>query len=179
MAEKQKPNVGNIKIENVSHKSNPSTGKTKLQQAKKKPIKAQYLEIEYDDLELNERVGRGAYGSVYRGKWKSRDKEVAIKKLLTLEKEAEVLSSCSHRNIIQFYGVVCTSSNFCIITEYAEYGSLHSFLGQHDLYEEFGLTLLLHWAHEIALGMNYLHAEAPLKIIHRDLKSNNGKLPSQ
>ena len=58
--------------------------------------------------------------------------------------------------------------------EYAEYGSLHKFIDSHDLYEEFGLSLLLKWAHEIALGMNYLHSEAPIKIIHRDLKSNNG-----
>ena len=43
------------------------------------------------------------------------------------------------------------------------------------MYDEFGLSLLLKWAHEIALGMNYLHSEAPIKIIHRDLKSNNGK----
>lgn len=27
-------------------------------------------------------------------------------------------------------------------------------------------------------GMHYLHAEAPLKVIHRDLKSRNGELPA-
>jgi sterile alpha motif and leucine zipper-containing kinase AZK len=53
---------------------------------------------------------------------------------------------------------------------------LHKFIDSHDLYEEFGLALILKWAHEIALGMNYLHSEAPIKIIHRDLKSNNGIL---
>jgi len=26
------------------------------------------------------------------------------------------------------------------------------------------------------LGMNYLHNEAPIKVIHRDLKSKNGKI---
>ena len=67
------------------------------------------------------------------------------------------------------------ASNYSIITEYAEYGSLHNFIRDHDLYEEFGLGLILQWAHDIALGMNYLHYEAPVKIIHRDLKSNNGK----
>ena len=25
-------------------------------------------------------------------------------------------------------------------------------------------------------GMHYLHAEAPIKVIHRDLKSRNGKI---
>ena len=63
--------------------------------------------------------------------------------------------------------------SFCFHLEYAEYGSLQSFISNHDLYEEYGLGLLLNWAHDIALGMNYLHYEAPIKIIHRDLKSNN------
>lgn len=132
-----------------------------------------YLEIDNDDLEIFERCGRGAYGSVYRGLWKSRNKIVAIKKLLMIEDEAEILGSCSHRNIIQFYGIVSKASNYCIITEYANYGSLNAFINSHDLYEEYGLELILKWAHDIALGMNYLHSEAPLKIIHRDLKSNN------
>ncbi len=87
-----------------------------LNKPKKAPKNSQYLEIDYDDLELYDRIGRGAYGSVYHGLWKSRNKVVAIKKLLQLENEANVLSTCSHRNIIQFYGVVCTSSNYCIVT---------------------------------------------------------------
>ncbi|RMZ96981.1 mitogen-activated kinase kinase kinase MLT isoform X2, partial [Brachionus plicatilis] len=45
---------------------------------------------------------------------------------------AEILSTCSHRNIIQFYGIVSKDSNYCIITEYAEYGSLRDFIKQHD-----------------------------------------------
>lgn len=85
------------------------------------------------------------------------------------------MSSCSHRNIIQFYGIVSRESSFCIVTEYAEHGSLNEFIRQHDIYDEFGLGLILNWAHDIALGMNYLHSEAPMKIIHRDLKSNNGE----
>lgn len=60
-----------------------------------------------------------------------------------------------------------------MLLEYAEFGSLRDFIKQHDLYGEFGLDLILKWAHDIALGMNYLHSEAPIKILHRDLKSNN------
>ena len=53
---------------------------------------ADYIEINEDDLEFHERCGRGSYGSVYRGLWKSRNKIVAIKKLLQLDNnEAEVL----------------------------------------------------------------------------------------
>ena len=54
---------------------------------------ADYIEINEDDLTFFERCGRGSYGSVYRGLWKSRNKIVAIKKLLQLDNnEAEVRS---------------------------------------------------------------------------------------
>ena len=32
---------------------------------------------------------------------------------------------------------------------------------------------MLDWAKDIAMGVNYLHHEAPYKVIHRDLKSKN------
>jgi len=47
-----------------------------------------YVTIDFDDLEFFEKCGGGAFGSVYRARWKSQDKEVAVKKLLSLGKEA-------------------------------------------------------------------------------------------
>lgn len=51
-----------------------------------------YLEIDYDDLEIYERLDSGAFGSVYRAKWKSRSKIVAVKRLLNLENEVSIKS---------------------------------------------------------------------------------------
>jgi len=86
-----------------------------------------------------------------------------------------ILENFSKNSFIlsQFYGICSRETSYCIMTEYAEYGSLQAFIGSHDLYNEYGLELILKWAHDIALGMNYLHSEAPIKIIHRDLKSSN------
>lgn len=136
-------------------------------------ILPEFLHVDISDLEFYERCGNGAYGCVYRARWVSRDKEVAVKKLLQLGNEADVLSKLSHRNIIRFYAVVAKAPNFCLITEYANKGSLQSFIASHNLYSEFGLDLILGWAKDIALGMNYLHEETVMKIIHRDLKSTN------
>lgn len=36
-------------------------------------------------------------------------------------------------------------------------------------------SVLVDWAIQIARGMNYLHNGAPISLIHRDLKSSNGK----
>ena len=46
-----------------------------------------FAEVVYEDLEFFEKCGGGTYGSVYRARWKSQDKEVAVKRLLTLDKE--------------------------------------------------------------------------------------------
>lgn len=49
-----------------------------------------YVTIDFDDLEFFEKCGGGAFGSVYRARWKSQDREVAVKKLLSLGKEASL-----------------------------------------------------------------------------------------
>ena len=38
-------------------------------------------EISFSDLEIGEQLGEGASGDVYRGHWKSRDMDVAIKRV--------------------------------------------------------------------------------------------------
>jgi len=52
-----------------------------------------FVEVEFSDLEFYERLGEGSAGSVYRALWKSKQKKVAVKKLLILEKEVRVASA--------------------------------------------------------------------------------------
>ncbi|XP_061776902.1 mitogen-activated protein kinase kinase kinase 20-like [Nerophis ophidion] len=131
-----------------------------------------FVQIKHQDLLFYENCGGGSFGSVYRALWVSQDKEVAVKKLLKIDKEAEILSVLSHKNIIQFYGAVLESPNYGIVTEYASGGSLYEFLSSEQS-EEMDMEQIMTWAIQIAKGMHYLHAEAPIKVIHRDLKSRN------
>ncbi|CAK6954178.1 mitogen-activated protein kinase kinase kinase 20 isoform X1 [Scomber scombrus] len=133
---------------------------------------ASFVQIKFDDILFYENCGGGSFGSVYRARWISQDKEVAVKKLLKIENEAEILSVLSHRNIIQFYGAVVDAPNYGIVTEYASGGSLYDYLSS-DNSEEMDMGQIMTWAAEIARGMHYLHSEAPVKVIHRDLKSRN------
>ena len=49
-----------------------------------------FVEIDFTDLEFFESLGSGSAGSVYRAFWKSREKIVAVKKLLIIEKEVSL-----------------------------------------------------------------------------------------
>ncbi|KAM4561183.1 mitogen-activated protein kinase kinase kinase 20 [Fundulus diaphanus] len=134
--------------------------------------RASFVHIRFDDILFYENCGGGSFGSVYRARWISQDKEVAVKKLLKIENEAEILSVLSHRNIIQFYGAVVEAPNYGIVTEFASGGSLYDYLSS-DESEKMDIKQIMSWAAEIAKGMHYLHSEAPIKVIHRDLKSRN------
>ncbi|KAM9342600.1 mitogen-activated protein kinase kinase kinase 20 [Pholidichthys leucotaenia] len=137
-----------------------------------------FVEIKFEDIIFYENCGGGSFGSVYRAKWISNDKEVAVKKLLKIENEAEILSVLSHRNIIQFFGAIVEPPNYGIVTEYAGGGSLYDYLSSEES-EEMDMGQIMTWAAEIARGMHYLHSEAPFKVIHRDLKSRNVVLTTE
>jgi sterile alpha motif and leucine zipper-containing kinase AZK len=132
-----------------------------------------YPRIPRSDLEVQDQLGCGSFGSVYRGIWRCDGKEqiVALKKVFMLEKEVDILSQIRHRNIIRFFGVSQANPDFYIVTEYAEHGCLYEYL--HNDSAELPFDLILQWALQIAHGVHYLHFEAPATIIHRDLKSKN------
>ena len=85
--------------------------------------------------------------------------------------EADILSGLSHRNIIRFLGACTESMNPMIVMEFAHNGTLFSLLKDPNF--EIGPKLVLDWIKQIASGMKYLHEEAPVQVIHRDLKSPN------
>uniref|UniRef100_F1KTA7 Mitogen-activated protein kinase kinase kinase MLT n=1 Tax=Ascaris suum TaxID=6253 RepID=F1KTA7_ASCSU len=150
-----------------------SQGGTSTADDDRSPV-ANYPIIARDELELGEQLGAGAYGSVYRGIWKTKGREitVALKKVFMLEKEADILSKIRHRNIIQFFGVSQTNPDFFIVTEFAEGGSLYDYVHK-AVDSEIDFDQIINWSLQVASGVAYLHYEAPETIIHRDLKSKN------
>uniref|UniRef100_A0A8C0ZP72 Mitogen-activated protein kinase kinase kinase MLT n=1 Tax=Castor canadensis TaxID=51338 RepID=A0A8C0ZP72_CASCN len=56
--------------------------------------------------------------------------------------------------------------------KYASLGSLYDYINSNRS-EEMDMDHIMTWATDVAKGMHYLHMEAPVKVIHRDLKSRN------
>lgn len=68
--------------------------------------------------------------------------------------QAQVLSALSHKNVIQFYGAVTKEPNYCLVTEYAENGSLYDFLQKPSHTDALTFAHIVQWAQDIAMG-NY------------------------
>jgi len=142
---------------------------------------AHITEIDFSELELEEVIGVGGFGKVYRGYWNN--KEVAVKAARqdpdedisetakNVQQEANLFWLLDNENIVSMLGVCLQIPNLCLVMEYARGGSLNRVLMGRKIRPD----VLVDWAIQIARGMNYLHNGAPISLIHRDLKSSNGE----
>ena len=138
--------------------------------------------ISYDQLNRSDLIGVGGFGKVFRGHYQGQ--EIAIKTARSsmdedvevtrerVRQEARLLWVLKHTNVISLKGVCLEGPDMCLIMEYARGGSLNRVL---QSVRRIGPDVLIDWAIQIARGMVYLHHDAPIKLIHRDLKSANGK----
>ncbi|KAG7484945.1 hypothetical protein MATL_G00055380 [Megalops atlanticus] len=136
-------------------------------------------EVDFRELSLEEVIGVGGFGKVYRGTW--REELVAVKAARqdpdedisvtaqNVRQEARLFAMLTHPNIIALKGVCLQEPNLCLIMEYASGGALNRALAGRRIPPH----VLVNWAVQIARGMLYLHSEAIVPVIHRDLKSNN------
>ncbi|XP_053542538.1 mitogen-activated protein kinase kinase kinase 7 isoform X1 [Ictalurus punctatus] len=134
-----------------------------------------FEEIDYADIDVEEVVGRGAFGVVCKAKWKGKD--VAIK---TIESESErtafvvelrQLSRVNHPNIVKLYG--SCQNPVCLVMEYAEGGSLYNVLHGAEPLPHYTASHAMSWCMQCAQGVSYLHGMKPKALIHRDLKPPN------
>nr|XP_017253707.1 PREDICTED: probable LRR receptor-like serine/threonine-protein kinase At3g47570 [Daucus carota subsp. sativus] len=158
----------------------------------------QYLRLSYQDLLLatdnfspNNLLGKGRYGSVYKGVLKSSEQIVAVK-VLDVElhganksflAECETLRNIRHRNIIKII-TACSSTDYkgnefkALVFEFMANGSLDNWLHPSPCSyqgKDRNLTLLqrLNISIDVALGIDHLHHHSHGSIIHSDIKPSN------
>nr|KYP40903.1 Putative receptor protein kinase ZmPK1 [Cajanus cajan] len=138
-----------------------------------------YKELEEATTGFKQMLGRGAFGTVYKGVLTSyTSRYVAVKRLDKVVQEGEkefktevsVIGQTHHRNLVSLLGYCDEGEHRLLVYEYMSNGSLASFL--------FGISRP-HWnqrvqiALGIARGLTYLHEECSTQIIHCDIKPQN------
>ncbi len=131
---------------------------------------------------IEELLGSGGMGEVYRAYDERLDRLVAIKRVHTdsvstraLERflnEARMAARLSHPTIVQIYHVEHFDGDDCIVMEYVEGETLADLLRRGPL----SLTDTLRLACELAEGLVEAHRKG---IIHRDLKPENVMLVTE
>ncbi|GIL51335.1 hypothetical protein Vafri_7343 [Volvox africanus] len=140
--------------------------------------------IDYSELQMQRKIGSGAYGEVLLADWTG--SEVAVKKLFAVQNmndkeysslvnEVSLLGSLNHPNIARFLAM-CEDPP-CIVMQYYPYGSLFDLLsraqkGSPKAAKELTWSKRLDMLRDVASGMQYLHSRKP-PVIHGDLRSPN------
>ncbi|XVF61925.1 hypothetical protein PTKIN_Ptkin08bG0174200 [Pterospermum kingtungense] len=139
-----------------------------------------YREIERatNGFSEKQRLGTGAYGTVYSGKLHN-DYWVAIKRFRYRDpdsidqvmNEIKLLSSVSHPNLVRLLGCCIEEGEPILVYEFMPDGTLSQHL-QRERGEGLPWTVRLNIAAETAKAIAYLHSVNP-PIFHRDIKSSN------
>ena len=125
---------------------------------------------------------KGSTGNISLYFSESDSKKVAIKEIdisdhnkqtiNELEKEAELLKSVNHPNIIQFYESFIEDTNLYIVMEYCEKNDLNRYINDFkDKNEKIPEEFIWKVAFQVLDALHYLHNER--KIVHKDIKPLN------
>jgi len=142
-----------------------------------------YQELEHATWSFREPLGRGAFGTVFRGTLPHNggEKAIAVKRLekmvedgeVEFQREVRAIGRTSHRNLVRLLGFCHEGAHRLLVYEYMSNGSLAERLfknssgGPPAWGERMGIAL------DVARGLHYLHDELDSRVIHCDVKPQN------
>jgi serine/threonine protein kinase len=145
-----------------------------------KPTRYSYADIKRITNQFTEKLGEGAYGTVFKGKL-SNEIHVAVKILKISNgngeefiNEVETMGTIHHVNVVRLVGLCADGFRRALVYEFLPNDSLEKFISSTDTKK-----CILNWdkLHDIALGIakgiEYLHQGCGQRILHFDIKPHN------
>ncbi|KAL5021706.1 hypothetical protein ScPMuIL_000861 [Solemya velum] len=142
------------------------------------------FELKEKQIEIEDELGSGQFGSVRKGVVNMRDGKrvpVAIKMLKNQDiqpgcepeilKEARLMRELSHKYIVRMIGL-CKAKSIMLVLELAALGPLNSYLKYQRLPQWNIVELMM----QVSKGMQYLESK---KFVHRDLAARNVLMVSE
>ncbi|KAG6389925.1 hypothetical protein SASPL_151400 [Salvia splendens] len=144
------------------------------------PMRYKYTSIKKMTSSFAENLGRGGFGSVYKGQFPD-GRLVAVKVLNESNgngedfmNEVACISRTSHVNIVTLLGFCFEGSKRALIYDFMPNGSLEKFIGNNASPSPgLGCDKLFEIALGIARGLEYLHLGCNTRILHLDIKPQN------
>ncbi|CAF0885011.1 unnamed protein product [Rotaria sordida] len=141
-------------------------------------------QIPVEDIQLGDEIGSGAFGSVFKARWLSKNRSVACKVITVpksndaerLEKsflkELAAYAELSGAYILKIYGFTASrhgqNKRYMLVMEYMSRGSLANIIKEKG--DNISLRRKLDMARNIASGMRKIHEH---RMIHRDIRPDN------
>lgn len=138
------------------------------------------------DYTMDEELGVGGFGTVYKGTSKTNQKAVAIKIIArerlhsedNFQDELKVARKLAHPNIVRLHASYQDSASYYLVMEFCPGGTLSKFVGTKTMAkDDIGLwtvgldsDLFARYAWQMLSGAAYLHHH---RIAHRDIKLEN------
>ncbi|CAK9872833.1 unnamed protein product [Sphagnum jensenii] len=156
-----------------------------LEGLSKGPHKFSYKELKIATNSFNPQhlLGRGGFGSVYKGTLRDTGAMIAVKKIDQNSKqggceffaEVSIISRIKHRNLVQLQGWCCERGQLMIVYDYMPNKSLDKILfhDHEDKIIDFTWDLRNNVLIGVASALAYLHEEWEQCVVHRDVKPSN------
>ncbi|CAK8563407.1 unnamed protein product [Lathyrus sativus] len=138
-----------------------------------------YNELKRATNQFKEELGKGSFGSVYKGTLNKGKRLIAVKRLEKVVEEGErefqaevrSIGKTHHRNLVRLLGFCVEGSKRLLVYEYMSNSSLGKLLFGDQRRPDWNERVRI--ALDIARGISYLHEECDAPIIHCDLKPHN------
>jgi len=128
----------------------------------------------FDEYEIKDKLGEGAYGCVYKVQHKYTGFLRAVKAIkrkhvdsTAFSNEIAILKTVDHPNIIKLFDCYYDNNYYYMVEEFCSGGDLYDYIRKQKFFSEKKAANILN---QLLSAINYLHKK---HIVHRDLKPEN------